>query len=149
MIRFAFATSVTSNGNRQPALAVNRSTAPFIIHEAASSSADLVAEWRIVDASWYETFARVKLTEVAKVLMRIDDAAKEVRSVDQLWSVEWRTGLPSMNLSAEAFRGQQTSIEFCTGYAFTEQLLPGQVCRYRFSTKELKSPLQKVVTESG
>jgi hypothetical protein len=54
-----------------------------------------------------------------------------------------------MSLSAEAFRGQQTSIEFGTGYAFTEQLLPGQVYRYRFSTKEMKSPLQLVVTESG
>src|SRR5947208_2535947 len=122
-------------------LAIDRSTAPFVVHEGASGSADLVAEWRIVDASWYEIFARAKLTKVAKVLMRIDDAAKEVRSVDQMWSVEWRAGVPSMNLSAEAFRGQQTSIEFGTGYAFTEQLLPGQVYRYRFSTKELKSPL--------
>jgi hypothetical protein len=130
-------------------LAINRSTAPFVVHEGASGSADLVAEWRIVDASWYEIFARAKLTKVAKVLMRIDDAAKEVRSVDQMWSVEWRVGVPSMNLSAEAFRGQQTSIEFGTGYAFTEQLLPGQVYRYRFSTKELKSPLQQVVTENG
>jgi hypothetical protein len=56
--------------------------------------------------------------------MRIDDAAKEVRSVDQTWSVEWRAGVPSMNLSAEAFRGQQTSIEFGTGYA-----LPSSCCR--------------------
>jgi hypothetical protein len=54
-----------------------------------------------------------------------------------------------MDLSVEAFRGQQTSIEFGTGYAFTEQLRPGEVCRYRFSIKELRSPLQQVVTENG
>jgi hypothetical protein len=130
-------------------LAINRSTAPFVVREDPSGPVDLVAEWRIVDASWYEIFARAKLTKVAKVLMRIDDAAKEVRSVDEMWSIEWRAGVPSISLSAEAFRGQQTSIEFGTGYAFIEQLLPGQVYRYRFSTKELKSPLQQVVTESG
>jgi hypothetical protein len=130
-------------------LAINRSTAPFVVREDGSGPADLVAEWRIVDASWYEIFARAKLMKVAKVLMRIDDAAKEVRSVDQMWSIEWRVGVPSISLSAEAFRGQQTSIEFGSGYAFTEQFLPGQVYRYRFSTKELKSPLQQVVTGSG
>jgi hypothetical protein len=130
-------------------LAINRTTAPFVVHEDASGSAELVAEWRIVDASWYEIFARAKLTKVAKVLMRIDDAAKEVRAVDQIWSVEWRVGVPSMNLSAEVFRGQQMSIEFGAGYAFTEELQPGLVYRYRFSTKELKSPLQQVVAENG
>jgi hypothetical protein len=76
-------------------LAVNRSTPPFVVREDASGPADLVAEWRIVDATWYEIFGRAKLTRVAKVLMRIDDAAKEVRSVDQMWSVEWRAGVPS------------------------------------------------------
>ena len=74
--------------------AVNRATAPFVVHEEASGSADLTAEWRIVDASWYEIFARAKLTELAKVLMRLDEAAREVRAVDQMWSIEWRAGVP-------------------------------------------------------
>ena len=130
-------------------LVVNRSTAPFVVHEETSGSADLVAEWKIVNATLHEIFARAKLTKVARVLMRIDDVNKEVRSVDQLCSVEWRAGVPSMSLSAGAFPGQQMLIDFGTGYAFTEQLLPGQVYQYRFSTRELKSPRQQVVTENG
>jgi hypothetical protein len=130
-------------------LAINRGTAPFVVQEDASGSADLVAEWRVVDARWYEIFARANLTKVAKVLMRIDNATHEVRSVDQMWSVQWHAGLPSMSLSAGAFRGQQVSVEFGTSYAFTEELRPGQVYQYRFSTKELKSPLQQVVTNNG
>jgi hypothetical protein len=46
-------------------LAINRSTAPFVVREDPSGPVDLVAEWRIVDASWYEIFARAKLTKVA------------------------------------------------------------------------------------
>lgn len=130
-------------------LAINRTTAPFAVHEDASGSAILVAEWRILDAGWHEIFARARLTEIAKVLMRIDDTAKEVRAVEQMWSVAWRAGVPSMNLSIEAFRGQQTAIEFGADYAFTEELQSNQVYRYRFSIRELKSPLQQVVTDSG
>lgn len=130
-------------------LAVNRGTAPFTVHEDTSGRADLVAEWKIVDAGWYEIFGKAKLEKVAKVLMRIDAEKKEVRSVDETWSVEWHAGVPRLSLSAEAFRGQKKSIEFGKAWGFTEELRPGEIYNYRFTTGELKTPLQKAVTESG
>ncbi|MBA8879536.1 hypothetical protein [Phyllobacterium myrsinacearum] len=130
-------------------LTINRTSAPFIIRKDNSGSTDLIAEWKIVDAGWYEIFGRAHLTKVARVLMRFDEAQKEVRSCDEMWTVEWHAGIPNLSASAEYFRGQQTSIEFGTGYAFTEELQYGQVYNYRFSTKELKSPLQEVVSEHG
>src|SRR5260370_24152104 len=73
-------------------LAVNRPTAPFQVRPGDADEAELVAEWKLVDASWYEIFAKAHLEKAFKVLMRLDEAAHEVRSVDQEWSVEWRAG---------------------------------------------------------
>jgi hypothetical protein len=134
---------------RAALLAVNRSTAPFVVRDGAAEQVDLVAEWRIVDAVWYEIFAKAGLTKVFKVLMRLDPQKREVRAVDQEWSVEWRAGIPSLSLAAEAFRGQKTELSFGTAYAFTETGGYGEVYRYKFSTSEIKTPLQDAVTASG
>jgi len=74
---------------RADLLAVNRPTAPFIVRDGAPENVDLVAEWRIVDATWYETFAKARLKKVFKVLIKLDEHASEVRAVDHEWSVEW------------------------------------------------------------
>jgi len=134
---------------RAALLAVNRPTAPFIVRDGSPEQVDLVAEWRIVDASWREIFATASLTKVFKILLRLDPDQHEVRAVDQEWSVEWRAGVPHLALTAEAFRGQKSEISFGTEYAFTETAGPGQIYRYRFSTGELKPPLQNAVTVAG
>ncbi len=134
---------------RDALLAVNRPTAPYTIRDGAPEKVDLVAEWRIVDAKWYEIFAKAGLKKVFKVLMRLDDQTKEVRAVDQEWSVEWRAGVPNLALAAEAFRGQKVEISFGTAYAFKETLEYGKVYEYAFATKELKTPLQEAVNNAG
>ena len=75
-------------------MAINRSIAPFVVHPGAAAEAELIAEWRIADVGWHEIFAKARLKHAFKVLMRLDRAAKEVRAVDQEWSVEWRGGPP-------------------------------------------------------
>jgi hypothetical protein len=130
-------------------LAVNRPTAPFIVRDGRAENVDLVAEWRIVDASWYDIFGKAGLTKVFKILMRLDQDRHEVRAVDQEYSVEWRAGIPHLALSAEAFRGQKSEISFGSEYAFIETAGSRQIYRYRFSTGELKPPLQDAVTDAG
>ena len=131
-------------------LAVNRDSAPFQVREAKpEEKCDLVVEWRIVDAKWYEIFAKAGLKSVFKIFLKFDDAKKEVRGVDQEWSVAWRAGVPSLSIAASAFRGQKTEVSFGTAYAFTEKLGYGQVYNYRFSTPEMKTPLQKAITDAG
>jgi hypothetical protein len=134
---------------RAALLAVNRPTAPFIVRDGKPESVDLVAEWRIVDAKWYEIFAKAGLTRAFKILMRIDSASREVRAVDQEWSVEWRAGVPALSLAADAFRGQKKEISFGAAYGFTETGALGEIYRYKFSTGELKPPLQDAVTHAG
>lgn len=130
-------------------LGLSRKTAPYTVRPGGPGEAELIAEWRIVDAKWYEIFAKAGMTKTFKILMRLDEATHEVRAVDLSWSVEWRAGIPSLSIEASAFRGQQTSIEFGAAYGFTEDLGVGEIYRYRFATKELKDPLRKIVAESG
>lgn len=135
---------------RAAILGVNRDTAPFQVREARpEEKCDLVIEWRIVDAKWYEIFAKAGLKSVFRIFLKLDDAKKEVRAVDQEWTVEWRAGVPSLAVKAEAFRGQKTEISFGTAYAFTEKGSFGQVYNYRFNTAEMKTPVQDAITGSG
>ncbi len=134
---------------RTALLALNRDGAPWQVRDGAPEGCDLVAEWKIVDARWYEIFAKASLTKIFKVLMKFDDTRSEVRAVDQEWTVEWRAGVPALALSAEAFRGQKVEMSFGTAIGFRENFSPGVIYEYRFSTKEIKEPLQRTVSASG
>jgi hypothetical protein len=130
-------------------LGLNRPSAPYRIADGQAEGADLIAEWKIVDASWYEIFAKAKLEKVFRIYMKLDASKNEVRAQDHEYSIQWSAGIPRLTAAASAFKGQMTSIEFGSGYAFTETLAPGQVYKYRFNTNELKKPIQEVCTSGG
>ena len=128
---------------------LNRLTAPYQVVDGRSEGVDLIAEWRIVDARWYEIFAKAGLSKVFRIYLKLDPATHQVRAMDREYSVEWRAGVPTLKVAVQAFKGQKQSIEFGAAYAFTEELRPGEVYNYRFSTKELKTPIQEAVTGAG
>ena len=130
-------------------LELNRPSAPYHIVDGQSEGVDLVAEWKIVDASWYEIFAKAKLVKVFRIYLKLDADKNEVRAQDHEYSVQWSAGVPSLKLAVNSFKGQSTSMEFGTGFAFTETLAPGQVYKYKFNTNELKKPIQEMVASCG
>ncbi len=130
-------------------LGLNRPTAPFQIVDGQADGVDLVAEWKIVDASWYEIFGKAKLEKVFRIYLKLDADKHEVRAQDHEYTVQWSAGVPSLKLAASAFKGQMNSVEFGSGYAFTETLAPGQVYKYKFNTGELKKPLQETTAACG
>jgi uncharacterized protein with FMN-binding domain len=134
---------------RQRLLTLNRETAPYQIIDGASQNVDLIAEWKIVDAKWFELFAKANLTKVFRIYMKFDAAKHEVRGKDEEFTVSWKAGVPSLSISATKFQGQMTSVEFGAAYAFTEELKPGVVYNYRFSTNEIKKPIQEAVAACG
>lgn len=134
---------------RKRLMAINRESAPFKIRSGAPEGVDLVAEWRIVDAKWYEIFAKAGLKRVFKVLMKFDAERREVRAVDQAWEIEWRAGVPDLSVAASGFRGQSWEKSFETVYAFREDLSYGKVYEYRFDTKEIKAPLVEAAQQAG
>ena len=134
---------------RSALMDVNRASAPFKIRSGKPEKVDLVAEWKIVDAKWYEIFAKAGIKRVFKVLMKFDEAAGEVRAVDEEWEVEWRAGTPVLSLAASGFRGRKWEKSFETVYAFREDGSFGKVYDYRFDTHEIKAPLIEAAHKAG
>ncbi len=140
---------LTEQELRNRLLALNRPSAPYQIVVGSAENVDLIAEWKIVDAQWYEIFAKAGLEKVFRIYLKFDPKTHEVRAMDREYTVSWSAGVPKISLAASAFKGQKTSIEFGKGYAFTETLAPGQVYHYKLDTRELKTPVQEAVTQSG
>jgi hypothetical protein len=134
-------------------LAVNEDRVPFTVTRGpGGEEGDLVAEWKIVDASWYEVFAKAGLEKSHRILLVLDEGAHEVRALEQSMDVEWRAGVPNLSFSAEKFQGRTFgSKSFGSGYAFkgVSPLDFGQVYKYRFHVSEMKEPLIEVITSSG
>jgi hypothetical protein len=105
---------------------------------------DLIAEWKIVDAQWYEIFAKAGLSKIFRIYLKFNETNHEVRAMDREYSVQWSAGIPALT-----FKGQTTSVEFGTAFAFTENLAPGQVYKYKFNSNEIKKPIQDVVLSCG
>jgi len=140
---------LSSEQVKQKLLAVNRPTAPFKITDGSAEGVDLIAEWKVVDAQWYEIFAKAGLKKTFRILLKLDPQKHEVRAQDREFEISWTAGVPKVSVAVSGFKGQKQEISFGTAYAFTEELKPGQVYNYRFNTKELKEPLQEAVTSSG
>ena len=123
---------------------------PFTVRPGAE--ADLEVEWRIVDAQWYEIFAKAGLEKSHKILLALDETEHEARALEQSWEVAWRAGVPELSLSMEKFQGRTMgSKSWGTGYAFTgvDPLDRGQVYKYRFDVSEMKDPVIAVTTGAG
>lgn len=132
---------------REALLAINRPTAPFVIRDGGPEGVDLVAEWRIVDAAWRDLFGRAGMKESFRVLMRLDESKQEVRTKDELRSVEWSSGVPALGKSFQS--GQIYKKSSGRGFGFTEEGPFGKVYEYRFSSSELKTPLKEAVAGCG
>jgi hypothetical protein len=129
--------------------ALNRPTAPWGVVDGKEEGVDLIAEWKIVDARWYEIFAKAGLTKVFRIYLKLDEAAKQVKAQDREYEVSWRAGVPTMSLAVSSFKGQTKSIEFGASYGFTEDLTVGQQYKYFFKTDEIKKPVQEAVIACG
>lgn len=134
-------------------LALNNPEVPFTVAAGTGGKdGDVVAQWKIVDASWYEIFAKAGLEKAHRIYLTLDLGGGEVRVLEESWDVEWRVGVPVMSISAEAFRGRTISSKsFGTAYAFkgVNPLDYGEVYQYRFDVAEMKDPIAEVVTGAG
>ena len=137
----------------QKLLALNNEGVPFVVEKGSGGKeGDLVAEWRIVDASWYEIFAKAGLEKSHTIRLGLSHKDNEVRVLEESRDVEWRAGVPSLSASIEVFKGRTMgSKSFGTAYAWkgVNPLDYGQVYEYRFDVSEMKDPIAEVVTRNG
>jgi hypothetical protein len=129
---------------------LNNVELPFKIEKGVD--VDLLAQWKIVDASWYEIFAKANLEKVHKVWLSLDENDRAVRVLEESYKVSWRAGVPDLSLEMAKFQGRTIgSKSFSIGYAFKapDPLSFGKVYNYRFDVSEIKRPIIEVVTDSG
>ncbi len=134
----------------QRLLAINNEQVPFTV--APGEESDIEAQWKIVDADWYEIFAKAGLEKSHRIYLKLDEGKHEVKALEESWEVEWRAGVPTFSLSMKKQQGRTLgSKSFGTGYAFTgvNPLNFGQVYKYRFDVTEMKDPIVETVTSSG
>lgn len=131
-------------------LALNNAQIPFSVGPGEES--DVEAFWKIVDADWYEIFAKSGLKKSHRIYLKLDEDKREVRALEEAWEVEWRAGVPSLSLSIQKQQGRTLfSKSAGTAYAFTgvNPLDFGQAYQYRFDVSEMKDPLINTITSSG
>ena len=83
-------------------IALNRATAPWQIISGAAENVDLIAEWKIVDARWYEIFGKASLTKVFRIYLKLDPTSHEVRAMDREYSLSWSAGIPSLTVAVSS-----------------------------------------------
>lgn len=138
---------------QQKLLALNAGQVPFTVAPGSGGEeGDLIVEWKIVEAQWYEIFAKAGLEKSHRILLSLDRSSNEVRALEQSSEVSWEAGVPTLKLSAEKFQGRTMGTkEFGKAYAFTgvNPLSFGEVYNYRFDVSEMKDPIISVVTNNG
>ncbi|MFI8873666.1 hypothetical protein [Streptomyces sp. NPDC055243] len=74
----------TADEVRAALLAVNGPDVPYRVRNGTpAESADLVAEWRIMEPAWHTFFVRSQLDRTLKTRMRLVPDSHEVRTVDE------------------------------------------------------------------
>ncbi len=133
----------------QSLLAVNREDAPFVVHDGSPEGVDLISEWRIMDPAWHSYFSAFSMNKAYRIFMRLDPSKNQVRTVDHSWEVDWTKGFPQLIQGVEFERGQGKRFESVWTLERDENGKLGFHKKAGFSTDQLKSPLQKAVTDLG
>lgn len=134
---------------RNSLLALNRPDAPFVIRDGAPDGVDLVSEWKVRDPGWYDYFKAVGMHRTFQVHMKFDANKSELRSVDKEWLLEWANGVPLVKPAKQYGRGQINQTERRFTFERDERGKIRKVEEGTFSARDLKSPIQDVVTDMG
>ncbi len=131
-------------------MALGGEKVPFKL--SGSDETDILVELKVVDAEWYEIFAKAGLEKTYRIYLLLSEPENEVRALEEIGEVSWKAGVPSINYSKSSFQGRtMVQKEFGTAYAFKEAKPSsfGKVYKYSFDVNNIKGPLIDVITKSG
>jgi hypothetical protein len=134
---------------REALMAVNRKTAPFTVRSGQEGEGRLVAEWKIVDAKWYQIFAKAGIKRVFKVLMKFDEDKGEVRAVDQEWRSSGKPAYPPSRSRGKLSGGRKWRRASRASIAFREDGSWGRDLQLPIDTSEIKGPLIEAAHKAG
>jgi ribosomal protein L40E len=135
-------------------LALNDASKPYHIQKGEDT--DLIAEWKIVDASWYGIFNKNGLSEAYRARLFLDETRHSVRCFEELGSVSWSAGTqgitPAIHYERSQFGGRILfKKQYAVGYGIKDPatLEAGKVYDYKFDVDEIRKPIIAAVRESG
>jgi hypothetical protein len=138
---------------KEKLMALNDDRIPFNIQAGSGGDeGDLIVDWKIVDAQWYEIFGKANLEKSHTIRLGLGDKDKEVRVLEETREVEWQAGVPSLSTSIQVFKGRTIGEKsFGKAYAWksVNPLDYGQVYEYKFDVSEMKDPIAAIVTKNG
>ncbi|MER5253525.1 hypothetical protein [Streptomyces sp. NPDC002855] len=140
----------TADEVRAALLAVNGPDVPYRVRNGTpAESADLVAEWRIMEPAWHTFFVRSQLDRTLKTRMRLVPDSHEVRTVDEQLEVTWVGDTPRLAVSGEYARGQVTMKTRTWTYERGADGKRHRTETFRFDPADMKDPLRDAVLGAG
>lgn len=135
-------------------LALNNDSKPYQIVKGTES--DLLAEWKIADATWYGIFNKNKLSTAYTAFLLIDETRHSVRCYEEYRSLTWSAGTagpePLVHYRKSFFGGRILFKKtYGVGYGFrtTDPRSAGKVYEYRFDVDEIRNPVIATVEANG
>ncbi|GAA3142982.1 hypothetical protein ACFQ0X_09385 [Streptomyces rectiviolaceus] len=140
----------TAEEVRAALLGLNGPDVPYLVRNGTpSESADLVAEWRILEPAWRTFFVRTQLDRTVRTLMRLMPDSHEVRTVDEQWKVQWVGDTPRLAQSREYSRGQVTMKSRQWTFERGDDGKLHKTETFTFDPAEMKDPLRDAVLDAG
>jgi hypothetical protein len=129
---------------RERLLALRGASIPMEVVEADDKDpGDLVARWRIRDATWWNAFDHVRVDSVTDVHLVLDPETHEVRGLDKVHSVRWNANVPRLDKSSNTER------DTTAWWNAEDPLNPGRQRRWDFDGAEIKDVIGTVITDAG
>jgi hypothetical protein len=134
---------------RQRLLEVKGIGIPFeVIEGEGGKKGDLVARWRIREATWWSYFRDADTGSVTDLKLVLDEDSHEVRVKDKLTLVRWNGNVPKVG----GFSTKPAKVTAATGRSVVEgddPLNEGRRRWYSLDTNELKELVGELITRSG
>ncbi|MET8022453.1 hypothetical protein AB0D78_37125 [Streptomyces avermitilis] len=135
---------------RAALLALNGTGVPFGVRNARpAETADLVAEWRIMEPAVGSSLSRKQWERTLKIRMRLVTATREVRTLDEQWAVTWAGDSPRRAVSREYGRGPAPRVSKQWTYERGPDGRRRKVETFSFDSREMKNPLRNAVLDAG
>ncbi|MEW2414291.1 hypothetical protein AB0953_11285 [Streptomyces sp. NPDC046866] len=134
---------------RAALLALNGTEVPFSVRDAGAEGSDLLAEWRVLEPAWGTGVSRRQVERTMKVWMRLLPKEREVRAMDEQWTVTRAGDPPGVTVGRERGRGPLRSVHKEWVYEKGPDGRRRKVESFSLDTRDMKNPLRDTVTGAG
>ncbi|MFJ2404940.1 hypothetical protein ACIOUE_26950 [Streptomyces xanthochromogenes] len=134
---------------RAALLGLNRPDVAYVVRYGGGEGCDLLAEWRLAEPAWRQTFVQSRISHAVRIRMRLDAEAREVRALEDQWELS-RVGTPTtLQVTSQRTRGASRTVsrEWTIGRGSNGRLQATET--FHFDSAQLREPLRETVLTSG